>query len=260
MVKNLESYLNSMKKIVLVTGGFDPLHSGHIAYFEAAKKLGDTLIVGLNSDEWLQRKKGRSFMPLQERMRIISALAVVDITYDFDDRDDTAISFIELIKGQYPDAEIIFANGGDRTASNIPEMLLQDVEFVFGVGGEDKKNSSSWILSEWKEPKTERPWGYWSVLKDEGTVKVKELVIRPGSSLSNQRHTYRNEKWYIVSGTISLIRENEAKYSIETFSENDSVLIKKNTWHKATNIGKEDCHVIEIQYGDKCIEEDIERK
>ena len=139
-------------------------------------------------------------------------------------------------------------------------MSVQDVEFVFGVGGEDKKNSSSWILSEWKEPKTERPWGYWSVLKDEGTVKVKELVIRPGSSLSNQRHTYRNEKWYIVSGTISLIRENEAKYSIETFSENDSVLIKKNTWHKATNIGKEDCHVIEIQYGDKCIEEDIERK
>ena len=54
-------------------------------------------------------------------------------------------------------------------------------------------------------------------------------------------------------------RENEAKYSIETFSENDSVLIKKNTWHKATNIGKEDCHVIEIQYGDKCIEEDIQR-
>jgi cytidyltransferase-like protein len=250
-----------VKKVVIVTGGFDPLHSGHIEYFEDAKKLGDILIVGINSDEWLQRKKGRSFMPLYERMRIVSALAVVDTVYSFDDSDDTAISFIEKIKEQYPGDKIIFANGGDRTALNIPEMSVQGVEFVFGVGGEDKKNSSSWILSEWKEPKTERPWGYWSVLKDEGTVKVKELVIRPGNSLSNQRHTYRNEKWYIVSGTISLIRENGTKYSIvETFSKNDSVLIKKNTWHKATNTGKDDCHVIEIQYGDKCIEEDIERK
>ena len=249
-----------VKKVVLVTGGFDPIHSGHIEYFEAAKKLGDILIVGLNSDDWLQRKKGRPFMLLQERMRIVTSLAVVDAAYCFDDEDNTATSFIELIRKKYPDAKIIFANGGDRTALNIPEMTVQDVEFVFGVGGEDKKNSSSWILSEWKEPRTERPWGYWSVLKDEGTVKVKELVIRPGSSLSNQRHSYRNEKWYIVSGTISLIRENGNKYSTETFSKNDSVLIKKNTWHKATNIGKEDCHVIEIQYGDKCIEEDIERK
>ena len=251
-----------VKKVVLVTGGFDPLHSGHIAYFEAAKKLGDTLIVGLNSDEWLQRKKGRSFMHIYEREKIVSSLKVVDKVICYPDADGSSKNAITGVRAMYPDAIIIFANGGDRTQQNIPEMDVKDnnIEFIFGVGGEDKKNSSSWILSEWKEPRTERPWGFWSVLKDEGTVKVKELVIRPRSSLSNQRHTYRNEKWYIVSGTISLIIENETKYSIETFSENDSVLIKKNTWHKATNIGEEDCHVIEIQYGDKCIEEDIERK
>jgi len=251
-----------VKKVVLVTGGFDPLHSGHIAYFEAAKKLGDTLIVGLNSDEWLQRKKGRSFMHIYEREKIVSSLKVVDKVICYPDADGSSKNAITGVRAMYPDATIIFANGGDRTQQNIPEMDVKDnnIEFIFGVGGEDKKNSSSWILSEWKEPRTERPWGFWSVLKDEGTVKVKELVIRPRSSLSNQRHTYRNEKWYIVSGTISLIIENETKYSIETFSENDSVLIKKNTWHKATNIGEEDCHVIEIQYGDKCIEEDIERK
>ena len=64
--------------VVIVTGGFDPLHSGHIAYFKAAKELGDYLVVGLNSDEWLTRKKGRPFMPLQERMAIVGNLNMVD--------------------------------------------------------------------------------------------------------------------------------------------------------------------------------------
>ena len=249
-----------MKKIVLVTGGFDPLHSGHIEYFEAAKKLGDTLVVGLNSDAWLQRKKGQAFMPLHERMRIVSALAVVDTVYSFDDSDDTAINCIKLIKERYHDAQIMFANGGDRTASNIPEMSEQGVEFIFGVGGEDKKNSSSWILNEWREPKTQRPWGYWAVLKDMGVVKVKELVIEPGCSLSNQIHSYRNEQWFIASGTVSLFLNNEKKHGIETFYKNDTILIEKGTWHQVTNIGKDNCHIIEIQFGEKCIEEDIKRK
>ena len=251
-----------VKKIVLVTGGFDPLHSGHIEYFEAAKQLGDILIVGLNSDEWLQRKKGRPFMHIYEREKIISSLKVVDKVVCYPDADGSSRNVITGVRAMYPDATIIFANGGDRTEKNIPEMDVKDnnVKFVFGVGGEDKKNSSSWILNEWREPKTERPWGYWTVLKDIGTVKVKELVIEPGCSLSNQKHTYRNEQWFIVSGTISLFKENEMKYGIETFVKNDTILIEKNTWHKATNIGKDDCHIIEIQYGDKCIEEDIERK
>ena len=76
-----------MSKVVLVTGGFDPLHSGHIAYFKAAKELGNRLVVGLNSDEWLTRKKGRPFMPLQERFALVSALGIVDevIVYNDDD-------------------------------------------------------------------------------------------------------------------------------------------------------------------------------
>jgi cytidyltransferase-like protein len=77
-----------MKKIVLITGGFDPLHSGHIAYFKAAKTLGDWLVVGLNSDKWLVRKKGRPFMPLQERMAIVGNLAVVDEVVVYNDDDD----------------------------------------------------------------------------------------------------------------------------------------------------------------------------
>ncbi len=145
-----------MNKIVLVTGGFDPVHSGHIAYFKAARALGDMLLVGLNSDEWLERKKGRAFMPWNERLCVINNLAMVDEVYTFDDEDGSARHFIQQVRAHYPRAELIFANGGDRTVDNIPEMSVDSerLTFVFGVGGEDKKNSSSWILAKYREEET----------------------------------------------------------------------------------------------------------
>ena len=167
--------------IVLVTGGFDPLHSGHIAYFEAAKKLGDKLIVGCNSDAWLERKKGRAFMPITERTTIIQNLRMVDGVILFNDDDGSSIEAVKNVQNLFPNDQIIFANGGDRTAGNIPEMACKDVIFKFGVGGDDKRNSSSWILEEWKAPKTERTWGYYRVLHEDGQqVKVKELTVNPG--------------------------------------------------------------------------------
>ena len=140
-----------MEKIVLVTGGFDPLHSGHLAYLKDASKLGDKLIVGLNSDDWLCRKKGKNFLPEKERHEILSAIRYVDGCIIFNDQDDTAIEAIKNVKMLFPFAQIIFANGGDRTEDNIPEMVFDDVIFVFGVGGKDKKNSSSWILKKYKK-------------------------------------------------------------------------------------------------------------
>ena len=139
-----------MEKIVLVTGGFDPLHSGHLAYLKAAKKLGDKLIVGINSDDWLIRKKGKNFLPEKERHEILSSIRYVDGCILFNDSDDTAIEAIKNVKMLFPFAQIIFANGGDRTGDNIPEMIFDDVEFVFGVGGKNKKNSSSWILKKYE--------------------------------------------------------------------------------------------------------------
>jgi D-beta-D-heptose 7-phosphate kinase/D-beta-D-heptose 1-phosphate adenosyltransferase len=138
------------RTIVLVTGGFDPIHGGHIDYFNAAKKLGDLLIVGVNSDSWLERKKGQAFMPITERVKIIENLKMVDRCMLFNDNDNSAIEAIKNVKALFPDSKIIFANGGDRTKDNIPEMVFDDVEFVFGVGGTDKKNSSSDILRKWK--------------------------------------------------------------------------------------------------------------
>jgi cytidyltransferase-like protein len=138
------------KTIVLVTGGFDPIHGGHIDYFNAAKQLGDILIVGVNSDAWLERKKGQYFMPITERVQIIENLKMVDNCILFNDNDNTAIEAIKNVKALYTNSKIIFANGGDRTKDNIPEMVFDDIEFVFGVGGTDKKNSSSDILRKWK--------------------------------------------------------------------------------------------------------------
>ena len=138
------------KTIVLVTGGFDPIHGGHIDYFNAAKQLGDILIVGVNSNAWLERKKGQYFMTVTERVQIIENLRMVDNCILFNDDDNTAIEAIRNVKSLYPNCRIIFANGGDRTKDNIPEMVFDDVEFVFGVGGTNKKNSSSDILRKWK--------------------------------------------------------------------------------------------------------------
>lgn len=142
-----------MKKIVVISGGFDPLHSGHIEYLRSARAIGDELVVGINSDAWLVRKKGKAFLPFEERMSILSECRSVDHIAEFNDDDGSAKKLIQTVLELFPDDEIIFANGGDRTSENIPEMDIQDprLSFQFGVGGEDKKNSSSWILKKWEE-------------------------------------------------------------------------------------------------------------
>lgn len=250
-----------MRKIVLVTGGFDPIHSGHIAYLQAAKQLGDVLIVGVNSDEWLTRKKGRPFLPWAERATIVSGLKDVTRVINFDDSDNSAKDAIRKLREIYPNQMIVFANGGDRTKENIPEMdLLKEylhLEFVFGVGGENKANSSSWILDEWKSPKTIRPWGYYRVLHADGdTVKVKELTVDPGKSLSMQRHANRTELWFIASGEASLNWE----YGSERIKKFKQETILPGEWHQLQNDTPLPLRVIEIQYGTHCSEEDIERK
>lgn len=252
-------------KIVLVTGGFDPVHSGHIAYFKAAQALGDMLIVGLNSDEWLIRKKGRAFMPWNERLCVINNLSMVDEVYTFDDSDGSAKEFIRQVRAHYPDAKLIFANGGDRTAKNIPEMDVQDnnTEFVFGVGGEDKKNSSSWILEEWKAPKTSRAWGYYRVLHEVGAnTKLKELTVVPKTCLSMQRHEQRAEFWFVAQGqaTVYTLNNSTDEELLGTFAKHEHIFIPKNSWHMLCNETGEPLKLIEIQYGENCVEEDIERR
>jgi len=253
-----------MENIVLVTGGFDPLHSGHIEYFKAAKKLGDKLLVGVNSDGWLERKKGRPFMPSTERIQIVKHLSMVDGVFLFDDNDGSALEAINNARLLYPEAHIIFANGGDRTSTNIPEMSHtdQNLSFEFGVGGEDKKNSSSWILEDYKYPKTERPWGYYRVLFEVGEeVKVKELTVNPGQRLSMQRHKNRAELWFVSEGeaTVYTLDRSTDLDLHGKYSKFQSLKIDNKEWHQLCNESDQPVKVVEIQYGEQCIEDDIER-
>jgi cytidyltransferase-like protein len=253
-----------MKTIVLVTGGFDPLHSGHIAYFKEAKKLGDMLVIGVNSDAWLTRKKGAPFMPNHERTEIVRNIVGVDHVIEFNDNDGSAKHAIELVRQRHPRDKIIFANGGDRTSTNIPEMNIIDdnLEFVFGVGGEDKKNSSSWILQEWKTPKTERPWGYYRVLHEVLGMKVKELTVNPGEKLSMQKHNLRSEYWIISEGSAVVNSQMDSGYAIPavTLNKHHDYKVPVTEWHQLTNPFDVPVKVVEIQYGEQCVEEDIERK
>ena len=258
------------KRVVLVTGGFDPLHSGHLAYFKAAKALGDTLVVGINSDSWLKRKKGRSFYSWNERFQLIKNLEMVDYVIEFNDDENNSINAIKQSTQTFPGAKIIFANGGDRTAENIPEMGLLDderykdnLEFVFSVGGDNKMNSSSWILEEWKAPKTTRAWGYYRVLHEQGKeIKVKELTVGAKTCLSMQRHKDRAEHWFVAEGTATVYTLNAGTDMdlVGNYNKFESLHINKEQWHKLCNETDQPLRVIEIQYGENCIEEDIERK
>jgi len=249
-------------KLIVVSGGFDPIHSGHIAYFKAAKDLGDKLIVALNSDEWLENKKGKYFMPFKERKIILESIYYVDEAISFEDDDlGSCINALEKVKTLYPDADIYFANGGDRTKKNIPEMDVSGIKFLFGVGGDDKKNSSSWILKNWQYYFEERLWGSFYNLFEKDHVKVKELIINPKQGMSFQKHLNRNEIWLVSQGScvVNYSKENPEKRKNITLKKFDSYSVLRGEWHQITNPFDEDCHIIEIQYGKEVVEDDIER-
>ena len=249
-------------KIAVVSGGFDPIHSGHISYLKSAKEEADYLIVALNSDEWLIEKKKKAFMPFTERKNIIKNIEVVDEVISFKDDDQgSCINALEEIKERYPHDKILFCNGGDRKKNNIPEMKVKDIDFKFGIGGCEKKNSSSWLLKEWKFESENRVWGSFYNLFDSKEVKVKELIVNPKKGMSFQRHYKRNEIWLVTQGSCEVVfSEKDPKKKIKKILKKfDNFNVSQGEWHQITNPFDEDCHIIEIQYGDSVIEEDIER-
>lgn len=139
-----------MRKVVSVSGGFDPIHRGHLHLFEEAKGLGDDLVVILNDDEWLWRKKGYHFLPLEERLAIIKAFSWVNEVVVRDPSETYDVSHM-LAKLDVH----IFANGGDRkTEDDIDEATIcreRGIEMRFGVGDSEKFNSSSWIIQDFLE-------------------------------------------------------------------------------------------------------------
>lgn len=260
-------------KILVTTGGFDPIHQGHLDLLEEFEKIpADMRIVGLNSDSWLKKKKGAAFLDFETRRRILlKLLGKNTMVWKMDDSNGDSCDFLREIKIEYPDAHIIFIKGGDRTAENIPEMKVEGIDFAFGCGGGEnsKVQSSSRLLEEyfincnW----VKRNWGQYRVLAEhlprcenesKTRVKLKILSIEPGQYLSMQRHQYRSEFWFAADN--SFVVNYDDGYG-RTIRQGSSATIGPNTWHQ---LGNPDlmhaCDIIEIQYGEKCEEEDIERK
>lgn len=107
----------------------------------------------------------------------------------------------------------------------------------------------------------DRPWGYWRVLYHIGNTKVKELVVHSGQSLSMQRHQYRNEYWHVVEGEATVkIEYPREEIRTWTIYKNSHFSIPLGAWHQLVNNGEKNLVIIEIQHGEKCEEDDIERK
>ncbi|MBI65111.1 MAG: cytidyltransferase [Candidatus Marinimicrobia bacterium] len=140
------------KKIIILSGGFDPVHKGHVRMFKAASEYGD-VVVGANSDDWLIRKKGKFFMPFLERKEILESIQYIDSVLAFDDSDDSACQLIKDVKSHYGhDVELYFGNGGDRTNETTPEIEYcekNNIGLIWDLGG-GKIQSSSDLLNNYE--------------------------------------------------------------------------------------------------------------
>ena len=139
-----------MKKAIIVSGYFNPVHKGHLELFEKAKEAGDALIVIVNNDKQREMKGSKFFMDEQERVQIIRALSIVDMAWISIDEDSTQNETLKLMFGKFNETyKLAFANGGDQNNNTIPERQVCDqygIELIDGLG--DKIQSSSWLLQK----------------------------------------------------------------------------------------------------------------
>ncbi len=216
------------KKTIAISGGFDPIHPGHIAMIERAAKYGEVHII-VNSDDWLVRKKGFFFQPWEDRKKILEAYT--PHIHAVDDSDGTVCEALRRIRPTY------FGNGGDRTNKNTPELDVcaeLGIEPVFELGG-GKYSSSSAINGR---QRVETRWGSYDVVLDMPQLKVKLLTIKAGKKLSLQRHEKRSEFFFMPNGEVRMNLPG--------------------VWHAPTAPEHEDLVILEVQVG-VSEEQDIER-
>ena len=187
-------YIGIMRdNLCLITGGFDPIHQGHVEYIKSAKEISSYLVIGLNSDDWLCEKE---LCFHADREEVLKSISYVDEVIAFDDSDDSAYDAINICLKK--SKKVIFANGGDRNRQNIPELALfknnNKVDFMFSVGGDLKIESSSSLTSNFYNNFTKilnsekgvtnfndisSPWGFHNLVIDNKSYKVKILSINP---------------------------------------------------------------------------------
>ncbi|OGG63998.1 hypothetical protein A3C18_01605 [Candidatus Kaiserbacteria bacterium RIFCSPHIGHO2_02_FULL_54_11b] len=235
---------------VAVSGGFDPLHIGHVRLFREARKLGDKLVVIMNNDNWLRSKKGFTFMSQKERAEIMRHLPFVDrVVFTDHKRGDTDKSVSRTLARVRPD---IFANGGDRVSKNVPEVALckkLGIKMVFNVGRGGKVQSSSWMISNARRPasKTVRPWGEYYGWDEGAGWNLKTIYIKPEKRLSLQYHHHREEWWLLVSGdATATIKEGKEILTIP-LRKGEVFRVRKGQVHRLSS--RKGGVVVEVAYG-----------
>ena len=243
----------------LVSGGFDPVHVGHLRMFKDAQRLSNNVIILLNNDEWLIKKKGKPFMNQDQRKEILDEFKGISRVIIQTSSDKSSTKAIEEFVLKNPNKNICYCNGGDR--SNIKNILEADickklgVSLEFGVGGENKIESSSQLTKNYLGNIEKRPWGNYHIIAKNTGYQIKEIKINQKSKLSLQKHENRSEFWQIVRGKSKITIENQEHF----LKEKEHIYIPKKTIHRIENIGKEDLIFIEIQLGENLKEEDIIR-
>lgn len=237
-----------MNDIICVSGGFDPLHAGHLEMFRQAASHGPLTVI-LNSDAWLTRKKGFVFLPWDQRAAIIGDLRHVHKVVLVADEDGTVCEALRRIRPRY------FANGGDRKLDNTPETALCDelgIELLWNIGGEKSESSSEIATRAW----VMRPWGGYLTLDDSPGYKVKKLLVEAGKSISPQYHQHRRELLYVVHGCAEINLDGTA-FKIEHGEA--PVIVEHGMQHQISNPTRQPLVIIEVQSGDYLGEDDIFR-
>jgi len=237
---------------IVVSGGFDPVHVGHLRMFKAASALVPNLIVIVNNDNFLIEKKGYIFMPIAERMEIIEGFGVVDMVVESIDTDLTVCKTLEWLSKK--ENVKIFANGGDRDSKDaIPEAEIceqNNITMKFNVGGGKIQSSSSLVSNE-----IIKPWGSYKTFEKNKGFLVKRITVAPGETLSLQSHKHRSEHWLVASGVATVECDGEKIY----LNQFESISIPLGVKHRLLNESQKFLQIVEVQFGKHLSEEDITR-
>ena len=244
----------------LISGGFDPVHIGHLAMIKDAKKIADNVIVLLNSDKWLVRKKGKPFMVEAQRAQILEEFeSVSEVIIQEKDDDDSSNNAIIDFYNSHKKRTICYCNGGDRSQEDkIREAETcknLGIDLRFGIGGIHKLESSSNLTKNHLSETEGRPWGKFHIIAKGKGYQIKEIIVKPGKKMSLQRHKNRSEYWQVIDG-IGMVYLEDSKFKLE---KNDNIFIPQGDIHRLENIGQNHLTLIEIQIGKEISEDDIER-